>query len=316
MQLHFQNIVQSVLRMLTLRYSISKQVFNRGEYEEIFLFISPNSKENMSQNEALEHLEGSGQNMIRTLVSGMAELDGRQVDLLDAIGEWSDGVENSLIAIWKSGIDAVEAKAYAAATAKAALQKAYVLFLVSDKHQDLLLSLVSTDTHTLSEVRQMLRKSGIGFSTIVDRGTIANLSSFSVFVCCPGNECRTPFHVLADNLDIKHSNIDERNGLYEYLGFDSREEAQTGFSSQINDIRKQYRRRSNFIDKQAAIYTKAITNASSREQELLRAPIITERSQSALDRIFGVSNLDEKEYLRLLFTDHQPFIYNDGKDFS
>ena len=88
MQLHFQNIVQSVLRMLTLRYSISKQVFNRGEYEEIFLFISPNSKENMSQNEALEHLEGSGQNMIRTLVSGMAELDGRQVDLLDAIGEW------------------------------------------------------------------------------------------------------------------------------------------------------------------------------------------------------------------------------------
>jgi hypothetical protein len=301
MQQHFSSILSNLRHMIAAKYSYAKTVTAKDDISEVFIFISSNQRENLTQDEAVNMISSPGHNMLRFLVSGYAELGGKKVDLLDTIGEWSDGIENSLLAIFNEGIDVETAKTYAALAGQAANQKSVLIFFVSNSQaKDLLLSLITSSNHNLSGLRDLIRSSGIEYSTIINQGNTIGINSYEILTCCSGESCRLPFSSLARSLKVEETLIGERSGFREFLGADTRREANDGFERQADQHGRRNRKLVKSMRKMNKAQSQALETSTPQEKALLDFPLLSERSKMILDRIFGVSNFNEDQYLDLL----------------
>jgi len=312
MSQHFKSVFANVLQMIAVKYSVAKAELSGGDLGEVYMFISPNQSENLSEQDALANLKGVDQSMLKFLLGGYAELNGQQIKLIDGIGQWQETVENSLVAILESGINPDLARAYAASAGNMYNQYSVMLFFVSKmRPADLLLSVHCNVSLGIPQLRQLITKAGIEGSTIINHGELLNLSNYEIIVCCKGHGCRYEFQTLVDSLGKDESFFDEKQGLLEFIGSDTRQEASDMYQAEMDKVRKRHRHKFRAIKQLNAAHAKAMQTALGEEKAILETAIFSDNAIAALNRIYGVSDYTEDQYLGLLFDSSNLFLYTD-----
>lgn len=134
------------------------------------LFFSPNTEEGLSLEESLRRLTSPGQQRFRRLTGDiLRQLAVGPAVVHDAIGDWADGVENSLLVVLPRSPDAVRLRWAAAWFGLAADQKAVLAFRPNPRGVDLLVTL--TLPTSLAEARVHLDRHGIRGRTILPHTT-------------------------------------------------------------------------------------------------------------------------------------------------
>ncbi len=301
MEQYFSSVLANLRHSIAAKYAYAKSITNREDISEVYLFISSNQRENLTQNEAIRMISSPEHKLLRFLVAGYAELDGNKITLLDALGEWSDGIENSLLAIIESKTDIETAKAYAASAGKVANQKSVLLFyVIQSQIKDLLFHLSTITDHDISALRNLIRSSGNDYSTVLPRGSVMGHNNYEIVVCCSGESCRLPVSNLAISLGDKNTTLIEKTGLIEFFGADTRAEASELFAEHVESQRRRHKKRVNALHMLNSAHSKALETANDQEKAMLNFPLVSDKSRGMLDQIFGVSNLTENQYLDLL----------------
>lgn len=178
------------------------------------IFVSPN-KDSLSFEEAQKNLTSPRQAEMRKMAAGIVREFTPNAKIADAIGDWHEGAENSLLI--HASIKDPEALRYAAARmGLEAEQKAVIPFSVSAAGKDALWSIwVSHDD--LSKIRDTLTSSGLQFRTLEPQG-----QETLVHVFDPGTMLKTKIQTAAKALGGR---ITVAKGTGEFLGSDDDREA-------------------------------------------------------------------------------------------
>jgi hypothetical protein len=132
-----------------------------------YLFLSPNTDDNLSLNEAVGRLGEPAQAHYRTLTADILRgLGVPYARVHDAVGDWSGGVENSLLAVVDCPTDAATLRCAAALFGLHAEQKAVLAFHADAAGTDVL-AVLDLPRRSLAEVRQLLDEHGLRDRTIV-----------------------------------------------------------------------------------------------------------------------------------------------------
>lgn len=131
-----------------------------------FLFLSPNTDDGLSLDESVRRLGSPVQVRCRKLATDiLGDLGVRGVVVHDAIGDWSEGVENSLLVVLPRGSDSHTLRAAAAGFGLLAEQKAVLAFHTHPRGDDVLVILDVPGS--LTSVRDVLDRHGIRERTIL-----------------------------------------------------------------------------------------------------------------------------------------------------
>jgi hypothetical protein len=134
-----------------------------------YLFISPNTEENLSLAEASQRLESPAHRQYRLLVGDvLRELGLPGIIAHDAVGDWSDGVENSLFVVLPRADDDV-LRCAAAWFGLLARQKSVLAFHADPDGPDVL-AVLDLPRHDLAATRRLLDRNAIAARTILARG--------------------------------------------------------------------------------------------------------------------------------------------------
>jgi hypothetical protein len=145
-----------------------------------YLLFSPNTSENLNLEAARQQLASPEHGRFRRLAGGILdELGVRGHQTHDALGEWRDGVENSLFVELPAGTDPATLHFAAATFGLAARQKA-VLAFHADPAGDDLLAVIDLRERSLAGVRALL--DGYGFP---DRTLLPHRGGWRVVLVAP-----------------------------------------------------------------------------------------------------------------------------------
>ncbi len=199
-----------------------------------YLFVSPNTDEALALEEASGRLDSDTQNRFRHLAGDILTRIGlRRHRTLNALGDWSDGVENSIL-VEVSPTPDVAALRYAAAWAGLlANQKSVLLFTAGAGGADRVyhLDVPQADARRL---RKKLDEHGIKFRTLVPLGR-----GHRVVVFDSGRQSRDPLDRLAAAYGIR---LTETRGSGAFLGDDTRPAARRAFRRAIDEYEVQRHR--------------------------------------------------------------------------
>jgi hypothetical protein len=135
-----------------------------------YLFLSPNTDENLSPAEATLRLRSPEQACFRQLAGDILRQVGAQVHVEDAIGDWSDGVENSLLVVVPTPPDLWTLRYAAAWFGLLAEQKGVLVFRPAAGGPDEL-AILNVAERDLARLRRALDDHGISSRTIVRTAT-------------------------------------------------------------------------------------------------------------------------------------------------
>jgi len=182
-----------------------------------FEFVSPNVEENLSFDEASRRMEGEEQHKLSAYGQDVDKHVGLASHHTDAIGDWSDGAENTLFCQIKNSPSYEDVK-YSAAlkgdfrSETGQNQKAVIPFADDKAGKD---SLYHFKLHgNMNEVRHQLDTAGIQYRTIIPTSEGANIWVFD-----QGTQMRGTMEKLGNQYDI---HIDQHKGTGEFLGGDTR----------------------------------------------------------------------------------------------
>jgi hypothetical protein len=132
-----------------------------------YLFLSANTDENLSPAEALRRLRSNEQAVFRQLAGDiLRQVGAARADVVDAVGDWSDGAENSLLAVVPVPPDLATLRYAAAWFGLLAGQKGVLAFRPGNGGPDGLATL-DVPGRDLARLRQALDAHGIEARTIV-----------------------------------------------------------------------------------------------------------------------------------------------------
>ena len=134
-----------------------------------FLFVSPNTSDDLGLDEARRRLDTPEQARSRRLAGAvLSELGVRRFHVADALGEWQGEAENSLLVTVREPVDAGTLACAAAWFGLAARQKAVLAFRVGGG--DEVLAVIDVPGGSLEAMRALLDRGGFAERTLVARG--------------------------------------------------------------------------------------------------------------------------------------------------
>jgi len=146
--------------------SASPQTSTKGAS---YLFISPNTDDNLTPKEASRRLDSPAHQRYRRLVMDVLhEMGMPSVGAHDAVGDWSEGVENSLFVVLPEA-DGDRLSCAAAWFGLLARQKCVLAFHSDPAGQDVL-TILDLPGHDVESARRLLDRHSITERTILARG--------------------------------------------------------------------------------------------------------------------------------------------------
>jgi hypothetical protein len=193
--------------------------------------VSPNTAEGLSFEQAAEASESSNQKAFRKIIQEMLRAQGLKGQTYDAIGDWRDGAENSLLQEITDATDPATVEYLAAWYGLLANQKSVLVFHPDHSGKDSFytLSVPATDMQAL---RQVLDEYDIPFRTIVRRG-----KNLEVAIYDQNRELRSR---VAQFAGAAHARIQESVGTGHFLGDPAG--TSTGGSPSRAKARSEYRK--------------------------------------------------------------------------
>ena len=183
---------------------------------EAYQFYSPNVEENLTFDDALARLDSGNQILYNKIGQDVDQQLGYQSQSFNALGDWSDGAENTVFnAIQK--VNSFEELRYSTAVkGKIGKQKAVIPFMTNPGGADTLF-MADIKGIQLPELRAKLDEMGISFRTLVpDKGGV------KVVVFDPGSQLSAQMAKFEETFKV---NVDIRKGQGEFLGSDASREA-------------------------------------------------------------------------------------------
>jgi hypothetical protein len=179
------------------------------------LFFSSNTEDGLSLRQAVDRLTEPAHERCRTLAEKvLRDLSAGPALVHDAIGDWQDGVENSLLVVLPRSPDAGTLRRAAAWFGLIGDQKAVLAFRPEPGGRDVLATLVVPGT--LEEVRGQLTLQGVH-----DRTILVEADGCRVIVVVEGDR----YAELALAAAKMNATIERRRGRSELLAAPTRDEA-------------------------------------------------------------------------------------------
>jgi len=176
---------------------------------DAYQFYSPNIEESLTFEEAAKRLTSGDQARYKMIGQDIDAQLGHQSEAISAIGDWSDGAENTVFNTIKQVKDFDELRYSTALKGKIGNQKAVIPFMAEEGGAD---SLYMTEIKGVSmeDLRAGLDEAGIQFRTLAK-----TKDGIKVVVFDQGTELTTQINNLAQKYD---TNIEQVQGRGEFLG--------------------------------------------------------------------------------------------------
>ena len=199
--------------------------------KEAYQFYSPN-RGNLTFDQAMEQINSYRQVWLKTIGNDIdSQIDDLKPHPVDAIGDWSDGAENTVFNVIENVSNYDDVRYSAAIKGQLAEQKAVIPFMVDANGKDSLYRF--TLPGDMKAVRAELDKQGIQFRTL-----LPGRDSQDVVVFDPGSEMLGKMKEIGDEHDIT---ITHYPGRGEFLGSDSsQEEGATVYRQVISAYEKSH----------------------------------------------------------------------------
>lgn len=137
-----------------------------AQHREHLLAYSPNTDEGLTFEDAIARVRSGNQKAFKQIIKHVNEQIGLKAQLQDAIGDWSDGAENSVLQKIDEPIDPKTADYLAAWYGLLGNQKAVLSFTPSYNGEDSVYQIELPQTD-MAQIRSQLDKAGIPFRTLV-----------------------------------------------------------------------------------------------------------------------------------------------------
>jgi hypothetical protein len=216
-----------LLALLLLSTSAASAQSNRQDPTSLnYGFISPNTRNDLTINEAIKNLYSIEESR---LIKQIAELGCRMRSrprTARALGSWSDGAEHSVLL--RVNTDEPGIRYLISRLGQDAKQKSVLYFHVQAAGPDTLYILRPRKLSKLMSVARALDRDGIAFRTLVPtrRGTL-------IYIVDLGQELRTKVSATARRL---RSKVSRRTGNGEFIGdSDDGQKASKVFEQEIRD---------------------------------------------------------------------------------
>jgi hypothetical protein len=199
-----------------------------------YLFLSSNTEENLTLEEASLRLASESQKRFRHVAGDiLASIGLAQHQIQGGLGDWSDGVENSIL-VEVSGTPDLAALRYAAAWfGLLANQKSVLLFCAGAKGPDCVHELEVPEAST-PQLRRVLDEHGIKFRTLIAVGKGHRVVVF--------DEGRQLHHNLVRLAAFYGVRLNQTHGTGAFLGEETRTAAQDAFRQAINEYEAKVQR--------------------------------------------------------------------------
>jgi hypothetical protein len=196
-----------------------------------YLFLSSNTDEDLALEEARRRLSAETQSRYRHVASDiLARIGLSEHETRNALGDWSDGVENSILVEISNSPDRARLRYAAAWFGLLANQKSVLLFRADMGGPDCVYQLDVPEAST-PQLRRVLDTHGIKFRTILPRG-----QGHRVVVFDEGRQLRVKLTRLAAFYEVR---LSETMGAGAFLGDDERAAAQRAFRQVIDEYEAQ-----------------------------------------------------------------------------
>lgn len=195
-----------------------------------YQFFSPNVAENMNFQEAHTALKSTNQAHFKTISNDILKTVGLGNNKAhDAIGDWSDGAENSVVQEINNPKDFDTVKYAASWMGRLAKQKAVLAFMGDKNGKD---SVYETELpeKDVQKLRSVLSEKGIAFRSI-----IPTAKGHRVIVFDEGGAIRNNMAAVGDHYDAE---IHETKGRGEFIGSGTRTGADKAYREVIDQHEK------------------------------------------------------------------------------
>jgi len=190
-----------------------------------FGFVSPNTREDLTLNDAIEGLKSTEETNLLQRIQTLRCVVRRSISTRRALGSWIDGAEPSILLRITS--DEPTMRYLMSRLGKDANQKAVLYFHSRTKGSDRIYIIRPAKHYRFATLNQLLDQSGISFRTIVpSRHTIV------VYVVDTENNLGTKVKIAAQKLRAR---VSSQPGDASFIGDDVlREKGQAVFQQEIN----------------------------------------------------------------------------------
>lgn len=220
--------INNALTGLRLRFENPALI---GQGEGSVEFMSPNVDENLTFDQAYSRLHSSNQAAYHEVAKDVLKQANLQaIKSLNAVGDWSDGAENSIVQVLPAADPGLTR--YVAAWHGLLLNQKSILHFASDpKGQDSVYQVTIHQPDT-AKVRADLSRFGIQYRTI-----IPGRDSNTVLVYDQGGGLRSNIEAFAEDQD---ASVRETRGTGELIGASSRNPSRTEARAKYREIIREY----------------------------------------------------------------------------
>ena len=195
-----------------------------------FLFVSPNTRENMSDESAAESLGSFEQSNFLAVANYLAARICARPHVRSAEGIYAGQAENSGTI---TGCPSIQARYLGELLARYSHQKSLLIFDPSENGGEHLF-VISVSAERPEEVIQGLRRSGINGATVAIQDQL-----LQVYIWATDNSQNTVIHAFAE---IEHSALQDIPGKGTLIGNDDRSAAQKLFDQRIRAYERAHHR--------------------------------------------------------------------------
>lgn len=154
------------VREAAMKFAHSWQASPQGQLGNVS-FMSGNTDTDLDFNSAVQRLRSSNQAVSKKMAGEIFKSIGaNNVNLIDAVGDWQDGAENSLVSTVSDPVDPAQVQYAASWFGLATNQKAVLHFHEKPEGPDSVYEIDVPDP-SMESVRQRLQASGVPFRTLV-----------------------------------------------------------------------------------------------------------------------------------------------------
>jgi hypothetical protein len=194
-----------------------------GPDREAYEFFSPNEAENLTFDQALANLDTPNQRRFLQISDDIDRKTGLNGHSVSAIGDWSDGAENSVFDDIGNARSFQDVEYSAAQKGELAHQKAVIPFITDAAGSD---SIYRFDLpQNVRDVRGVLDKAGLQFRTLIPAGTHTG-----VVIYDPGTGLKDKIEALGQKYG---TDIEQYRGHGEFLGGETRADGHAAYKAVI-----------------------------------------------------------------------------------
>ena len=192
-----------------------------------YAFVSPNTRENLTLDEAIKSLNSVEERKLITRIDDLACRLRSRLRIARALGSWSDGAEHSVLV--RINADEAKVRYLLSNIGKSANQKSVLYFQdQSSGSASIYILRPGKSRRSLKSIAAMLDQAGIAFRTLVPTryGAI-------IYIVDLKRELQTKVIAAARRLKAR---LESRTGKAEFIGDDAdRQKAQLVFAQEIKD---------------------------------------------------------------------------------